>query len=120
MQNARSYQVDAGMAAWLLHIVCGCGAIAYLFFCTLVVAAAALGKARFDGLMQSLLCPPWNYLETGAFFSLVFHCVNGIRVVFINAGIWIEDQKDMFYVALIMIVAVIVYHVLPYIGQFFQ
>ena len=78
---ALRYQGRSGMWTWMLHRVTGLG---ILFFLILHVADTALVVYRPDWYDHALVLyrhPLFRLGEVAIFFSVLFHALNGMRIV---------------------------------------
>ena len=79
--SALRYKGRTGMWAWMLHRVTGLG---ILFFLILHVADTALVAYRPDWYDHALALyrhPLFRVGEVAIFFSVLFHALNGMRIV---------------------------------------
>lgn len=103
----RNYQV--GMWAWLLHRISGLVLVGYLFVHIWVIstAATANGKIDFTALMASMANPFVAVGELGLLAVILFHGLNGIRVLLFDVGVGLNSQKQIFWG--LMAVAIVVF-----------
>jgi succinate dehydrogenase / fumarate reductase cytochrome b subunit len=80
------YRFQLGSVAWLLHRVTGVGLLVYLFMHIYVVSSLAEGKEAFDATMAFVQQPLFIIGELGLFFAVIFHALNGIRVILVDFG----------------------------------
>ncbi|NHN57552.1 MULTISPECIES: succinate dehydrogenase, cytochrome b556 subunit [Halorussus] len=96
-------EFSAGMWAWLLHKFSGWILVGYLFIHIPVLSAALRGAdaytARLQGL-ESLLVV--RVMEVGLLAVAVFHILNGVRLLFVDLGVGLDQQDRSFYVALVV------------------
>ena len=88
-----------GMWAWLLHRVSGLVLVAYLFAHIIVISQAQRGSASFDKLFKTLESPLFVVLDLVLLGAVLYHMMNGIRVLFFDVGVAIRRQKTLFAVA---------------------
>lgn len=93
----RNYQV--GMWAWLLHRISGLVLVGYLFVHIWVIStvATANGKVDFTALMASMANPVVAVGELGLLGVVLFHGLNGIRVLLFDLGVGLNSQKQIFW-----------------------
>lgn len=85
----RIYSVD-GML-FLLHRVTGVGLFVYLIAHIWTVSTAMIGGPQmFDRIMAALASPSLRALDILLLGSLIFHAVNGLRVIAHERGLWLE------------------------------
>ncbi len=80
------YRWHPGYIAWLLHRITGLGLILYLFMHIYVIHHISLGRKEFDQVMALVQNPIAHLLEIWLLACVVFHGLNGIRVVLIDYG----------------------------------
>ncbi len=80
------YRLHAGYAAWLLHRITGLGLALYLCMHIWVIHSIAQGRESFNQVMGVVQSPLFHFLEVGLLACVVFHGLNGIRVILIDYG----------------------------------
>ncbi len=80
------YRLHAGYLAWLLHRVTGLGLALYLFLHIWVTHTIGRGRESFDQVMVLLQSPLAHVAEVLLLGAVVFHGLNGIRIVLIDYG----------------------------------
>jgi len=78
------YRGDPGMWAWLLHRITGVGI--FVFLLVHVVDTALIGWSRdlYDAMMQIYHHPVFRVGEILLFGAVLFHGVNGLRVIVLD------------------------------------
>lgn len=85
----RLYSVDGLLFA--LHRVTGVGLFLYLLAHIWTISTAMLGgPAAFDRVMTTLASPSFRALDVLLLGSLIFHAVNGLRLMAHERGMWLE------------------------------
>ncbi len=84
------YKKDTGSWAWILHRISGIALIGYLFLHIYSVSPLSQGKAAFDHKMQTFGSPFFMFLEWLLFAFVLFHSLNGVRIVLVD---WAEGAK---------------------------
>ncbi len=92
--------IRAGMYAWLLHRVSGLALIFYLMAHIPVLSTVLRGPNTFNAVMEYLHSPLYLTLDLLLLVAVVFHGINGIRVVLFDLGIGIRKQKGLFFTAM--------------------
>lgn len=85
-----SYKKDSGSWAWILHRVTGIALIGYLFLHIYSLSTLTQGRTVFEAKMQSFLTPPLLALEWFLFIIVLFHSLNGVRIVLVD---WADGAK---------------------------
>ncbi len=81
-----SYRFHPGYIAWILHRVTGILLGLYLFLHIWVIHHIAKGEEAFNEVMAVVQSPFFHLMEIGLVGIVVYHAVNGLRVVFVDYG----------------------------------
>ena len=92
----------AGWWAWLLQRVTGLGLVLYVFLHIGVISTAQLGADTFDGVLAVLQTPFFVVLDLLLAAAVLYHGLNGVRVILIDLGIGISKQAEMFWACLVL------------------
>lgn len=94
----RRYQT--GMWAWLLHRLSGLFLVLYLLLHIAVISTAATktGDFTFTHTLAWLSSTPFLWLDMGLIGIVLYHAMNGIRVLIFDLGYLIDRQKEVFWV----------------------
>ena len=109
----------AGMWAWIFHKFTGWVLVGYLFTHIAVLStaigvdpgssAAAAGTDMYTSTLQGLEeLLVVRILEVGLLAVAVFHILNGVRLLFIDLGLGLENQDESFYASLVVTAAITV------------
>jgi succinate dehydrogenase / fumarate reductase cytochrome b subunit len=85
-----SYHKDSGSWAWIYHRISGIALIGYLFLHIYSLSPLTQGKEPFQHKMQLYSTPFFMVLEWLLFIVVLFHSLNGIRIVLVD---WAEGAK---------------------------
>jgi succinate dehydrogenase / fumarate reductase, cytochrome b subunit len=85
-----NYKKNSGSWAWILHRITGIALIGYLFLHIYSLSPLTEGKAAFDAKMETFATPFFMALEWFLFAFVIFHSLNGIRIVIID---WAEGAR---------------------------
>ncbi|HMS66170.1 MAG TPA: succinate dehydrogenase, cytochrome b556 subunit [Ignavibacteria bacterium] len=85
-----SYKKDSGSWAWILHRITGIALIAYLFLHVYSLSPLTQGEAAFNAKMQTYSSPFFMVIEWFLFAFVLFHALNGIRIVIVD---WADGAK---------------------------
>jgi succinate dehydrogenase / fumarate reductase cytochrome b subunit len=80
------YRWHAGFIAWLLHRVTGVALALYLMTHIWVISNLAGGPAAFDATMKFLHGLLFRLLEVGLLATVLFHTINGARIILLDYG----------------------------------
>lgn len=78
------YRLHPGYVAWILHRVTGLGLAIYLFMHIWVIHHISQGRQAFNEVMSVVQAPLFHFLEVGLLACVLFHAINGVRVVMID------------------------------------
>jgi succinate dehydrogenase / fumarate reductase cytochrome b subunit len=120
MKIAGRYRKEAGMVAWVINIISGFAIGSYCIINALVIFELTRGEHHFDAIMKMMFSPFVLVIEMLLFIAVLYHIFNGIRVLLFDFGLWIEDQKDIFYVVVIAIMIIFAVHFLPLIEEYIR
>jgi succinate dehydrogenase / fumarate reductase, cytochrome b subunit len=85
-----SYKKDSGSWAWIYHRVTGIALIGYLFLHIYSLSTLTQGREVFEKKMQSFLSAPFLAMEWFLFIIVLFHSLNGVRIVLVD---WADGAK---------------------------
>ena len=88
-----------GMWAYALHRITGLVLVFYLLMHIMVISSAMVGgKSAFDALLGILQTPFWVVMDLGLVAVVLFHALNGIRLILFDLGVGVRSQKLLFWV----------------------
>jgi succinate dehydrogenase / fumarate reductase, cytochrome b subunit len=82
----RMYQWHPGFVAWLLHRLTGAGLAGYLILHLYVLSNLAKGPESFNEIMGAFDSVYIKLLEIGLLVIVVYHSINGLRIVLLDYG----------------------------------
>jgi succinate dehydrogenase / fumarate reductase cytochrome b subunit len=101
------YRWHAGYVAWLLNRVTGILITFYLIMHIWVIHHLAHGPEQYQRVMQFLSSKLFMFFELGLIGVVLFHMMNGIRIVLVDFGKAAANQKATFWV--LMAIGVVLY-----------
>ncbi len=84
------YKKGTGNRAWILHRITGIALIGYLFLHVYSLSPLTKGEAAFNLEMQTYSTPFFMVLEWFLFAFVLFHSLNGIRIVIVD---WADGAR---------------------------
>ena len=78
------YKWQLGGVSWVLHRVTGIGTTVYLFIHILTVSELLNGAEAFNAKMKFIQQPFFVLGEIALLGAIVFHALNGIRILIIQ------------------------------------
>jgi succinate dehydrogenase / fumarate reductase cytochrome b subunit len=94
--------MKTGMWAWVGHRLTGIALVVYVFLHLSFISTASLGdgEASFDDLMATTSQPLFVLMDFVLVIVVIYHAVNGLRVVLFDMGVGIKRQKLVFWIAM--------------------
>lgn len=92
-RGTKRHHMSPGFIAWALHRVTGVLLGLYLFLHIWVIHHLAQGQAAFDRVMSVVQSPMFHILEIGLLGAVLFHGINGIRVVLVESGVITQASR---------------------------
>jgi succinate dehydrogenase / fumarate reductase cytochrome b subunit len=92
------YGWHVGSFAWLLHRITGLFLAVYLFIHIWVVRTVSHGPDGFNKMMSAVQTPIFLLFEVGLLGTVLYHTLNGVRLLLIDAGWGVRYQKGLFFV----------------------
>jgi succinate dehydrogenase / fumarate reductase cytochrome b subunit len=95
-----------GTWAYALHRITGLALAAYLFVHIGVISfvIGQWGGLSFGQVMILLRTPAFLIFDLGLLAFLVFHSLNGVRILLFDLGIGIRSQKGIFWAVVLVTV----------------
>ncbi|GAB4246728.1 MAG: hypothetical protein Kow00129_07150 [Thermoleophilia bacterium] len=90
----------AGMWAWILHRVTGLVLAVYLFLHISVIAAQSAGGSA-ENVFETFETNLFVVLDLLLTAAVIYHAVNGARVLLFDLGIGTHRHKSLFYGVLV-------------------
>ena len=101
-----------GMWAWLLFRISGLILVFYLGAHIIVISTGHFDK--LDSLMKSFDNPLMVLLDLALVVAVLYHALNGVRIILMDLGIGVQRHKLMFWSA--MAVVVVCFAVFAYVA----
>jgi succinate dehydrogenase / fumarate reductase cytochrome b subunit len=108
--TALRYRGGEGMWSWILHRVTGLGILLFLIIHVVETGLIIYSPDFYDEALELYKNPIFRFAELAIFFSVLFHAVNGLRIVVQDFWpIVMERQRQLVWAA----AAVVVLAMLP-------
>ncbi|PIQ83836.1 MAG: succinate dehydrogenase, cytochrome b556 subunit [Candidatus Omnitrophica bacterium CG11_big_fil_rev_8_21_14_0_20_63_9] len=101
------YRGGVGQWSWLLHRVTGVGVLVFLLLHIVDTALVILGPEHYDAIIQLYRHPAFRVMEVGLFASLLFHAINGVRIILMDFWVDLMRFHRQFFYAQMAILAVL-------------
>ena len=118
MKVTKGYHKGIGMIFRYLHMVTGVSLLSYIIINAVILILLTLGEEKFDSVMSLMHSPYILILEMFLLLSVLFHTLNGIRILFFDVGLWIEDQKEIAYTIIVFVIILFLIMFIPIFEQF--
>lgn len=99
--------MKTGMWAWVGHRLTGIILVVYVFMHLSFLSTASVDEKGFASLMETTAQPAFVLMDFLLVCAVIYHAMNGFRVVLFDMGIGIRKQKLVFWI-MMAISAVIV------------
>lgn len=103
------YRGGIGQWSWALHRLTGVGVMLFLMVHILDTALILLGPVWYNRVLAIYRMPLFGLMEIGLFAAVLYHALNGIRIVVID--FWpasTQYHKQMFYAVLAIFLLVFI------------
>jgi len=78
------YKGDPGMWSWVAHRITGVATFFFLFVHVLDTALVRVSPDTYDRIIETYKNPLVNLMEVGLVGAVLYHALNGIRVMLID------------------------------------
>ena len=78
------YRGDPGMWSWVLHRITGATIFFFLFIHVLDTALVRISPQAYDEVISTYKTPIVGLMEFGLVAAVLYHALNGIRVILID------------------------------------
>lgn len=100
------YRLRTGMTAWIMHRLSGVALVVYLVL-HIWGLRALTDRAAYNDLIAKYHAPLYKIGEFLLLAAVVYHAMNGLRIVLIDLLGWSPNQKRLFwtlsFVALVLL-----------------
>jgi succinate dehydrogenase / fumarate reductase cytochrome b subunit len=85
------YRGDPGMWSWVLHRITGATIFFFLFVHVLDTALVRVSPQTYDEVISTYKTPIVGLMELGLVAAVLYHALNGIRVILID--FWAQGTR---------------------------
>ncbi len=93
---------STGFISWLLRRISGLALVLYLFMHIWVIGSANSGQAAFNARIASVSTPIFKLFEVALLAAVVYHALDGIRLLLIHYFDLTEQRKNLFWAVFIL------------------
>ncbi len=104
-----TYRGREGHWAWMMHRVGGLGILFFLFLHVFDIYLMNLGEETFSKFLFLYSGPPFKVMEVFLIFGVLYHAVNGLRIIIID--FWPSSthyQRLMYRITLVIVLIIFV------------
>jgi succinate dehydrogenase / fumarate reductase cytochrome b subunit len=104
IEVAKDYKGGLGQLYWILHRLTGLGIFAFLALHIVDIYLIGFGPEPFNTLSAIYHLPIMRIGHIGLFFAVVFHALNGLRIVFaeFKPELWKKQQQSSLTVGVLV------------------
>ncbi len=84
ISNSFRYRGREGQWAWVLHRLTGLGVVLFLLLHIFDIFLMAAGEEVFERFLDLYTAAPFRLLEAALIFSVIYHALNGTRVIIVD------------------------------------
>jgi succinate dehydrogenase / fumarate reductase cytochrome b subunit len=109
LTSMRRYRGREGQWSWLVHRVGGLGIMLFLLLHITDIFLISLGDDVFNSVLFIYRSPPFRVLEVFLIFGVLFHAVNGLRIIIVD--FWPDMgryERTMVWIESIIVAAVFI------------
>ena len=92
--------MKTGMWAWVGHRITGLVLVAYVFMHLSFLSTASVGSGDFNSLMEVTSQPLFVAMDFVLIVVVIYHAMNGARVVMFDLGLGVRHQKLVFWICM--------------------
>ena len=97
-----------GMWAWILFRISGLVLAVYLFVHIWVISQGRVGGAeQLDSFFSFFDKPFLVFLDSVLVAAVLFHALNGVRILLMDLGIGIQRHKAVFWICMLVAAAAV-------------
>lgn len=103
------YRGREGMLSWMLHRLAGVGVLLFLVLHIVDTFLVGFGPEVYDRVVALYKTPFMRVMEVGLVAAVVYHAVNGIRVILID--FWsggTRYQRQLFWGEIVLFLALFI------------
>lgn len=103
------YRGGVGMMAWLLHRISGLALSGYLLLHLYDLRGAQQSAQSFNEALAAFRTPFWRVMDLLLVAAVLYHTLNGIRLLIFDAGRGLRHQRQLFWLAFGLTVAIFLF-----------
>ena len=99
---------STGFISFALRRLTGVALMVYLFMHMWVIGSANSGPAAFDSRLNLVQTPLFKLAEIGLLAAVVYHAIDGIRLLVVHYFGVAEYRKSLFYAVIVVTVLLVI------------
>jgi succinate dehydrogenase / fumarate reductase cytochrome b subunit len=107
ISNSLRYRGRDGQWAWLLHRVTGIGVVLFLLLHVFDIFLMAAGKEVFEEFLTLYTAAPFRLLEAGLIAAVIYHALNGARIIIIDFWPQYGVHQDILWRAVVVLAVIL-------------
>ena len=113
-QLGGTYRYFTGSLAYVLHRVTGLGLIFFLFFHIISITKANASPEAYDLMIRRMQEPDFKLGELALFAALLFHGLNGMRIIWVDfIATRTTYHKTVFWGLIVLVTVLFVLGAIP-------
>ena len=100
--------MKTGMWAWVGHRLSGIALVVYVFMHLSFITTASINHKSFDDLMELTRSPLFVFMDFLLVVVVIYHAMNGFRIVLFDMGFGIKNQKTIFWICMVIAAILVV------------
>jgi succinate dehydrogenase / fumarate reductase cytochrome b subunit len=107
---------DTGARTFALHRLTGLALLAYLYVHLGVLSMLLIGNSAWHSFLGVVTAKGFLVFDVVLIFGLLFHALNGIRVVLLGSGLWVRYGRTMLWTGAAIGTCALIYAALHVLG----
>lgn len=103
------YRGGVGMLSWLFHRLSGLALSAYLVVHIYDLRAAQRSAQSFTEALAVFQTPFWKVMDLLLVAAVLYHTLNGIRILLFDVNWAIKYQRQLFWVAFVLTIGILAF-----------
>lgn len=113
------YRGGRGQWSWALHRITGVGLLLFLFVHILDTALVAAGPKIYNRVVHAYHAPVIRLLEIGLAAMVLFHALNGLRIILIDFFPRLADHHKVMFNMVVALYMILMAPALYFMGRGF-
>jgi succinate dehydrogenase / fumarate reductase cytochrome b subunit len=93
---------NSGFISFAFRRISGIALVLYLFTHIMVIGSVNFGPEAFNGVMEFMQSPGFRLAEIALLAAVIYHGVDGIRLLIVNVFKVTETRKSLFWAVIVV------------------